>query len=531
MTATERGFMSASSVGFMRSRRARMREAGRGRTGALRWISSEISMESRATYARCARGVRLRSPRWRASCETLVRMSENGTPAQKRPPLSRLTKVIYGSGDVGFSMTNAIVALMFGIYLTDVVGLRGRYAALAVFLGRTWDYVNDPIVGYLSDRTRTRWGRRRPWLLFGFVPFGLAFSMLWYKPAFASQTALAVYYALAYLVFDSTVTVVSTPYYALTPELTDDYDERTALTSYRMAFSIGGSLVAFTVPLAIVGAMRPENVQRVFTMGAIFGALSAAPLLLVFFHTRERPERSEQDAPGLRDSLRAAWGNKPFRFAATIFLLTWVAVDIVQASLLYFLKYRMRLERESDMVAGTIFVVALLSIPLWEHLSRRWDKRRAYLLGISFWAVIQIAMVSIAPSWPLWVTLACAALGGLGVGAAHVLPWSMLPDAVEWDEFHTGARHEGMFYALVSLAQKIASSLAVPAALLILDFTGYVPNAPAQSPSVIAGIRFMFGPIPAALLLVGLAFAARYPMSREEHESIRRELERRKSQS
>jgi GPH family glycoside/pentoside/hexuronide:cation symporter len=446
-------------------------------------------------------------------------------PAQ---PLSRATKLAYGSGDFGISLSNTIMALLFGMFLTDVVGLRGRYAAAAVFLGRTWDYINDPIVGYLSDRTRSRWGRRRPWLLFSAPIFALAFAMLWWRPPFGSQLALSVYYALAYLVFDSLMTAVSTPYYALTPEITSDYDERTALTSYRMAFSIAGALVAFTLPLTLIGTMRPESVSRVFTVGALFGVVSALPFWLVFAKVKEHPEYSDDEPPGLRESLRAARKNVPFRFAATIFLLTWVSVDIVLASLLYFLKYRMRLERESDLVSGTIFVVALLSLPLWEHLSRKWDKRRAYLLGISFWAVIQIALVMIAPEWGLGAALFCAALGGLGVGAAHVLSWAMLPDAVEWDEFHTGKRHEGMFYALVSLAQKVASSIAVPAALLILDFTGYVPNAPTQTPTAITGIRMMFGPTPALLLALALIVAWRYPLSREEHERIRAELEARK---
>ncbi len=443
---------------------------------------------------------------------------------RKQPALSLALKLAYGSGDFGISVTNTIVALLFGMFLTDVVGLRARYAAAAVFLGRTWDYVNDPIVGYLSDRTRSRWGRRRPWLLFAAPPFALAFAMMWWRPPLSSQLGLAVYYALAYLVFDSTMTAVSTPYYALTPEITDDYDERTSLTSYRMAFSIVGALVAFTLPLALIGRMRAENAGRVLAMGLGFGLIGALPFWVVFAKVREQRGRDDDEPPGLRESLRAALKNTPFRFAATIFLLTWVAVDIVLASLLYFLKYRMRLEAESDLVSGTIFVVALLSLPGWEYLARRWDKRRAYLLGISFWAVIQLVLVMIAPEWGLAAALGCAALGGLGVGAAHVLSWAMLPDAVEWDEFHTGKRHEGMFYALVSLAQKVASSLAVPAALLILDATGYVPNAATQSPAAITGIRVMFGPIPALLLLLALLVAWRYPLSREEHERIRAEL-------
>ena len=251
------------------------------------------------------------------------------------PRLSTKTKLIYGSGDLGFSLTLTIVGAYFAIFLTDVVGLQPGIAAVAIFIGRTWDYFNDPFMGHLSDRTRTRWGRRRPFLLFGALPFALAFVLLWLRPAWESQAALAIYYAFAYVLFDTAATVVYMPYFALTPELTESYDERTSLTSYRMFYSILGSLVAFTIPLAIVGSFAPENAPRVLQMAIIFAAVSAAPLLLVFFNTQERPETQAASEFSLKASLKAAARNRPFVFSAVMFLLTWVCVDILQANLLF----------------------------------------------------------------------------------------------------------------------------------------------------------------------------------------------------
>ena len=121
------------------------------------------------------------------------------------------------------------------------MGLKPAIAGIAILVGRTWDYINDPLIGHLSDRTRSRWGRRRPFLLFGAIPFGLAFMLMWYRPPFESQIALAAYFSFAYVIFDAATTFVYMPYFSLTPELTDDYDERTSLTSYRMLFSIIGS--------------------------------------------------------------------------------------------------------------------------------------------------------------------------------------------------------------------------------------------------------------------------------------------------
>ena len=157
-----------------------------------------------------------------------------------------------------------------------------------------------------------------------------------------------------------------------------------------------------------------------------------------------------------------------------------------------------------------------------------WDKRKAYIAGIAFWAAVQVVLVVISPSWGLPVILVLAALAGIGVGAAHVLPWSIIPDAIEWDELVTGQRHEGMFYSLVSLMQKIASSIAIPLALLMLDQTGYVPTAAEQAPAVVRGIQVLMGPVPAALLCGGILFALFYPLSRGRHAEVRAELERRR---
>jgi glycoside/pentoside/hexuronide:cation symporter, GPH family len=445
--------------------------------------------------------------------------------------LPKLSRLIYGSGDISFSITNTILAVYFAIFLTDVVGLPARLAAAAIFIGRTWDYINDPIVGHLSDRTRTRWGRRRPYLLFGVLPFSLCFIMLWLQPGISNPLLLAGYYGLAYLLFDAAFTLVNLPYMSMTPELTEDYDERTSLTSYRMFFSILGSLIAFTVPLAIVGSFVPENSGRILAMAVLFGMACMLPVLLVFFNTRERVDFMRAEQPGLRQSLRSAAKNRPFLFGAGIFLLTWIAVDILQTTLLFFLKYVLNRESESDLIMATIFVTAMLVLPFWVWVSGRWNKRLAYIVGIAFWAVVQLVLVTLTPSSPLPFLLFLCAMAGIGVSAAHVLPWAIIPDAIEWDEWNTGERHEGMFYSLVSLSQKVASSIAIPLILLLLDATGYIPNSAAQPTSATLGIRIVVGPIPAALLCAGILFAALYPLSRAQYTRVVAELEQRRAAS
>lgn len=442
-------------------------------------------------------------------------------------PLSRRTKLLYGAGDIGFSLTSTILGVYFAIFLTDVVGLDPGIAAVSILVGRVWDFINDPIIGHISDRTRSRWGRRRPFLLFGSLPFALAFILLWWRPPIDTQLGLAVYYAAAYLLFDTSATFAYMPYFVLTPELTNDYDERTALTSYRMFFSIFGSLLAFTIPLMLIGGFRPENADRVLYMGVIFALISMLPLLLTFAGTREHKSHMELNRPQLLSSLRAAFKNRPFVFGAVIFLFTWVCMTILETTLLFFLKYIVEREAQSDLLMGTIFISAIITLPFWEFASRKWDKRKAYIYGVAFWAVVQMMLITLNPSSGMTLLFILCILAGVGVGAAHVLPWSIIPDAIEWDEFETGQRHEGMFYSLVTLTQKIASAIAVPLVLLLLDVTGYIPNAEVQPASTMLGIRIVIGPIPAILLSVGIIFALRYPLSRERHSEIQAAIQER----
>jgi len=445
--------------------------------------------------------------------------------------LSRAAKIIYGSGDLGFSLTTTIIGAYFLFFLTDVVGIAPAVAGIAILVGRTWDYLNDPLIGHISDRTRSRWGRRRPFLLFGALPFALAFMLMWYRPPFESQVALAVYYSVAYVLFDAAATFVYMPYFALTPELTENYDERTSLTSYRMFFSIFGSLLAFTVPMMIIGTFTPQSAAKVMTMAVIFGIASALPLWLVFFNTRENAVFIAQEKPKMLDSLKAALKNRPFVFGAVIYLLTWVCMDILQTTLLFFIKYALGLEAQSDLLMALIFVTAIIALPFWEYTSRKINKRIAYAIGIGFWAVVQIVLITVGPSVSQLVIYFLCVMAGIGVSAAHVLPWSIIPDAIEWDEYRTGERHEGVFYSLITLMQKIASSIAIPLVGVMLQLTHYQANAVQQPPSAVLGIRLLVGPIPAILLSIGIIFAVKYPLGREQFTSIVTELEARREKA
>ncbi len=448
---------------------------------------------------------------------------DNMENKEKNEKLSLWTKIIYGTGDLGFSMNNSIIAAFFPIFMMDVIGLTPGLVAIILFVGRSWDYINDPIIGFLSDRTRTRWGRRRPFLLFGALPFALSFILLWLSPNF-SKTGLIIYYSLGYIVYEALATAVYMPYFALTPELTEDYDERTQLTSFRMLFNIIGSLTAYIFPMMVIGSMIPENTHRVLLMSVIAGAIAGTPLIFVFLGTREKKEHIREEKPKLIPSLKAAFKNRPFVFGAGIYLLTWMTILVVETNLLIYIKYIVQREGQSSIIMASIFITAILALPLWNWAAKHWSKRLAYIIGIAFWAVVMMVLITVNAETPFWVILLLCIMAGIGVSAAQVLPWSIIPDAIEWDEWKTYERHEGMFYSLITLMGKVANSIAVPLSLMILQLTGYQAASAVQPDSALMGIRLVIGPIPALLLTGGILFAFFYPLSRKQHHKIVKEL-------
>ena len=207
------------------------------------------------------------------------------TTTIKQGYLSFWTKLAYGTGDWSLASFGTLRQVFYAIFLTDVVGLEPRLASFAALIGIIWDAVNDPIVGTLSDRVRSRWGRRRPFLLLFSIPFGLSFVALWWAPPFDNQYLLAATVCLTFMLSDTLQTLVSIPFYALTPEMTSDYDERTSLSGYRMFFNLLASLATAVAAPAIVDAALAGGAtqqQGYFIVSALFGGLAVIPFFIIF---------------------------------------------------------------------------------------------------------------------------------------------------------------------------------------------------------------------------------------------------------
>ena len=440
---------------------------------------------------------------------------------EKKEKLPLITKLFYGVGDLGFSMNNSIITAFFSVFMVTVVGMPPGLVAIIFMIGRSWDFINDPIIGHLSDRTRSRWGRRRPFLLFGAIPFGLSFILLWLSPNW-SQTGLVIYYSAAYVIYELLATTVYMPYFALTPELTDDYDERTKLTSFRMMFNIIGSLVAYILPMLIIGNdWTQASKQGVTHMGIVAAAIAASGYLLVFVGTKEKKEYQRDVQPKFFPSVKAAFKNRPFVFGALIYLFTWMTIIVVESNLQFFIIYILGRKTQSMIIMVSIFVTAIFALPIWNWVSKNWNKRYAYIIGVAFWAVVMMVLIFMTPETPFWLIMILCIMAGIGVSAAQVLPWAIIPDAIEWEEWHTGERHEGMLYSLITLLGKVGMAIAQPAGLLILQLSNFQEGQNVVQPeSALMGIRMVIGILPALLLFSGIMMAVFYPLTREKHHEI-----------
>ncbi|HSJ57411.1 MAG TPA: glycoside-pentoside-hexuronide (GPH):cation symporter [Anaerolineae bacterium] len=440
--------------------------------------------------------------------------------------LTRRTKMLFSTGDLSTSIPLAIVMFFQLYFLTDVAGLRPDLAGWAIGAGRVWDAFNDPLFGLLSDRIRSRWGRRRVLLLFGAVPLGLSFAMMWLVPPL-NPLGLTAYYAVAFILFDTVFTAVHVGYNALTPEMTHDYDERSSLNGYRMVFSISGTLGAIILATVLGGYI--EDTRLLYAVvGAGLGLASIIPPFVVFAVTRERAA-SEQPAPlPVRQALTATLTNRPFWLVMGLYLLSWTTASILAANLVYFASYYLRVPEQANYFVLVAQGAAIVFIPLWVWVAQRLDKRRAFLIGTASWVAVLAGLFFVGPD-QVGLAYALAALAGSGIATAYVLPWSMVPDIIEYDEIRTGQRREGSYYAFASFFQKLATGGALWAMGLALAATGYVtPTAagdvPVQPPAAVDAIRFFMAPVPLVLLLLAMAFAWRYPISRERHRALLDEL-------
>jgi len=435
-------------------------------------------------------------------------------------------KLGYGVGDFAFNLAYQTTALYLLIFFTDTFLINAAAAGTIMFVSKLWDAVSDPMMGYISDRTKSRWGSKRPYLLFGAVPLGLAVCAIFFGPDIESHTLRVVYSLVVFVVFCTLITINNVPYGALTADLTRDTDERSVLTGYRMSFAIFGALIAAGATLPLVGLLGGEDKLLGYRMtGILYGAIVVAVILITFASVKERGQAKTTEHVTIKESLKVIGGNKPLiiLFFGTSINLT--AVLTTAAVVNYYFKYNLNNEAMIPVAFLCLFVTAILFMPLCVYLTKKTSKKFTYNLGMGSFAGVLVLLFFFGEI-NVYLTLFLFFLGAFGMAVNWLCPWAMVPDTVEYSEWKQGVRREGVIYGAFFFGQKYPAALAAFISGIILNIVGYIPNIEQTSQSLM-GIRVLLTLIPATLIVIGSIIISRFPINADMHRDMIRDIESR----
>lgn len=443
-------------------------------------------------------------------------------------------KIAFALGDFGNNLVITAMGFYYLFFAVNVGGLTPVLAGVTYWVSRSVAACTDLLMGILSDRTSSRFGRRRIYLLAGAVPMGVTFMLLWLSP-FNSQAATFFYYLTIMLAFNVVLSFVTIPYNSLMPELSQNYDERTSISGFRMAFSFLGNLLAAAGVAVIVDnifAGRAVYKTSYPVMGLIIGGITIVLMLACFLGTHERVHAQAEEIVGKHfwHDLKTMWQVREMRLMIVMFVLNQVGADIFMALIVFYLKDVMLIpDSLTSLVMAVPLVIAVASVPLWVFLGEKMGKRQAYVLA-AFFFLIPLLMVIFAPAGNVPIVIVIAILIGVGSSATQVLPWGMLPDVIEFDEYQNGVRREGFYMGVTQLIYKVCSALTVLLFTSLIGVFGYIQDSVgAQPASATLAIRLLMGLGTALFYLAAALFAHILPLTKERFDEVKRLVVERKA--
>ena len=438
-------------------------------------------------------------------------------------------KIGYGLGDMGISISYFTVGFFFLYYLTDIVDMDPYLAGLAFFIGKLWDGVNDPLMGILSDRTRSKFGRKRVYILFGALPFGISFVLLWLLPMAGPQWLQFVLAILSMTLYATAYTLVVVPYMALVPVMTNDYDERTQITGIRAGLSTFGTILGGGAAL-LLSSFTDELVGlRVITTA--FAVFTTVTLIIAAQSARDYEDKNVESGSITEFSWTqyfAILKDKNLRVLLSMKFLGAIATGSLSASLPYYTEHILGDQGKSTVGLAIYVSFSALFIPLWNRLSKNNDKRRLLFVGMNATAVVLFLMgffVS-ANTIPLFY-VGCVFLG-IAMSSYLLIPYSLVPDLVDVYEHQIGDRHESVFFGLWMTVHQLGISVAGLLLGFSLGIFGYDGGATVQTTSALLAVKIAFGILPGLFFILAAVVLQKYGVTRDVYQEARTALEGKK---
>jgi oligogalacturonide transporter len=426
------------------------------------------------------------------------------------------SKMAYASGDIYGGGAFIIIGLLLLVYLTNVEGFSGTLAGIIIFIGKAWDAITDPFMGQLSDRTRSRFGRRRIFFLLGSLPVFASWVMLWYGFGLTDTTVKFLYYTLAYIFFSTAFTIVMVPYNSILSDMIRDYNRRSAFTGMRLGFSAAAAIFCATIPAMITGAYSDPK-QAYLVMGLVFGAVFAISWLVVFFGTWEN-QIKPSPAPSIKDWLFVL-KNRSFRIYVSVFILFQMAIDTVMTLAVYFLTVSLQKNELFVPIMAAILITQLVFIGVFSIIAQKTDKTTPAYLSAGLWIFASIAIIFLTNNTPGYIVIITCSLIGVGSAGCNLFSWSVLPDIADVDELITGRRREGLYAGASTFLRKLSGGVVVGVLGIALDVIGYSKEAVSAgniSSATDWGMRILFCGIPLTFLIFALLFLRKYKLGRRE---------------
>ena len=416
----------------------------------------------------------------------------------------------YGAGDAANNLTFSMISSFLLIYYTDVANIPAAAVGTLFLIVRIWGGFTDLFAGRKVDQTGTRWGRFRPYLLFGSVPLLLLLVAVFTVPTGWSLGTRIVYAYVTYALFQLAYSFVNIPYGSLAAAMTQEPDERSKLSSYRIVFT---SLTILLLAVAIAPQLQNStNLQRSLTITTlVFAVIGMACYLFTFFTSREQVERSSQTA-SLKETLSMLRQNRPLIVLCLSCLLFLTGMFSLQTLAVYYARNVLgnaNFYIVMTVVGTAAMIIASMLVP---SLARAMGKKRAYMLGCAI-AVIAGVALALAPGSIPEIGIACYGVLNAGLGVVNTLIFAMQADTVEYGEWRTGVRGEASVYSVLSFTRKTGQGIGGAAASFTLGLGGYVSIATSQPAEAIAAIKIAVGAIPAIAILIGGLIMLGYPLT------------------
>ncbi len=461
------------------------------------------------------KGFRLTAP---AGVVTVGGVTESAPSPATTPSLGNGTKIGYAVGSLASGTFGTVPGFLLVIYLTDTLGVAAAIAGLAVAIPKFWDVIFNPIVGGWSDRTNSRMGPRRPWMLAGALLLPITFIAVFSVPQGVSPNVAAVVVAVLFLVAASAYALFQVPYVSMPAEMTSSYKERTSVVAFR--------IVALTLGILISGSLAPVLVEAGgggypghTLMAIVIGLFMGVTMVIAVIGTRKAPRTSiPSGAANLMIAWRAARSNQFFMPLWGAFVLQALANAAMLATVPYVARYILDDPGASSILFVALVAPAIIVMPFWNWYGKRWDKRRGFVVGSLCYLVGAIGLAA-AKVLPEAGIIALVALMGVGYAAMQLFPLAMLPDTVSVDEARTGQRRSGMLTGLWTAGETGAFAIGPGIVGLILGLFGFVSSSggegTTQSDMAINGIVVALALLPTIAMALSLWLISRYTLTEE----------------